>query len=107
MGVLAALNRLDVVDAAAIPLRAESVATRCGEMVEQVGHRVARTMRGNEVVARKSGPPIALGARDEDRLALFVGKPVVRLLDGDLSISPGQGRALHLQTLTGQNSIGA
>jgi hypothetical protein len=33
-GRLAALNRLDVVNAAAIPLRAEPAATRCGEMVE-------------------------------------------------------------------------
>jgi hypothetical protein len=29
-----ALNRLDVVHAAAIPLRAEPTAIRCGEMVE-------------------------------------------------------------------------
>jgi hypothetical protein len=32
--LLRALNRLDVVNAAAIPLRAEPAATRCGEMVE-------------------------------------------------------------------------
>jgi hypothetical protein len=30
---------LDVVHAAAIPLRADSTAIRCGEIVEQVGHR--------------------------------------------------------------------
>jgi hypothetical protein len=28
---------------------AEPAATRCGEMVEQVGHRVVRTMRGDQV----------------------------------------------------------
>jgi hypothetical protein len=27
---------------------AEPAATRCGEMVEQVGHRVVRTMRGDQ-----------------------------------------------------------
>jgi hypothetical protein len=32
--VACALDRLDVVHAAAIPLRAEPAATRCGEMVE-------------------------------------------------------------------------
>ena len=31
---LAALDRLDVESATAIPMRAEPVATRCGEMVE-------------------------------------------------------------------------
>ena len=29
-----------------------------------------------------TGPPIALAARDKDGLALFVGEPVKRLLDG-------------------------
>jgi hypothetical protein len=73
---------LDVVNAAAIPLRAEPAATRCGEMVEQVGHRVVRTMSGDQFVARKRGPPIALAARDKYDLALFVGEPIERLLDG-------------------------
>lgn len=59
-------------DAAPIPMRAESAAIRCGEMVEQVGHRVVGTVRGDEVVAGKRGPPIALAASDEDGLALFV-----------------------------------
>ena len=77
-----ALNRLDVVNAAAIPMRAEPVATRCGEMVEQVGHRIVRTMRRDEVIARKRGPPLALAARHEDGVALFIGEPIERLLDG-------------------------
>ena len=38
-------------------------------------------MRGDQVVARKRGPPIALAARDEDDLARFVGEPIERLLD--------------------------
>ena len=50
-------------------------------MVEQVGHRVVRTMRGDQVVARKCRPPIALTARDKYGLALFVGEPIERLLD--------------------------
>ena len=37
-------------------------------------------MGGDQFVARKRGPPIALAARDEDRLALFVGEPIERLL---------------------------
>jgi hypothetical protein len=44
-------------------------------MVEQVGHRVVRTMRGDQVA-------IALAARHKDGLALFVGEPIERLLDG-------------------------
>ena len=77
-----ALDRLDVVHAATIPIRAEPAATRCGEMVEQVGHRVVRTMRGDQVVARKCRPPIALAASDKYGLALFVGESIERLLDG-------------------------
>jgi len=77
-----ALDRLDVVNAAAIPMGAEPVATRCGEMVEQVGHLVARTMRGDEVVARKRGAPIALAARHKDDVALFIGETIERSLDG-------------------------
>jgi hypothetical protein len=37
-------------------------------------------MRGDQLVARKRGPPIALAARDKDDLALFVGEPIERLL---------------------------
>jgi hypothetical protein len=51
-------------------------------MVEQVGHRVVRTMSGDQFVARKRGPPIALAARDKYDLALFVSEPIERLLDG-------------------------
>ena len=45
-------------------------------------HRVVRTMRGDEVVARKCSAPIALAARDEDGLALLVGEQIERLLVG-------------------------
>jgi hypothetical protein len=48
--------------------RAEPVATRSGELVEQVGHWMVRTMRGDEVVARKRSAPIALAARHNDAL---------------------------------------
>ena len=51
------------------------------EMVEQVGHRVVRTMRGDEVVAQKRSPPIALAAGDQDGLAPFVAEPIERSLD--------------------------
>jgi hypothetical protein len=61
---------------------AAPVATRCGEMVEQVGHRVVRTMRGDEVVARKRSPPITLAARDKDGPAPFVGESIEPLPDG-------------------------
>jgi hypothetical protein len=67
-----ALDRLDVMHPAPT-IRAEPAATWCGEMVEEVGHRVVRTMRGDEVVARKRSPPITLAARDKYDLALFVG----------------------------------
>jgi hypothetical protein len=66
-----ALDRLDVMRPAPT-IRAEPAATWC-EMVEEVGHRVVRTMRGDEVVARKRGPLITLAARDKYDLALFVG----------------------------------
>jgi hypothetical protein len=39
-------------------------------------------MGGDQFVARKRGPPIALAARDEDRLALFIGEPIERFFDG-------------------------
>jgi len=61
---------------------AEPAATRCGELVEQVGHRIVGTMRGDEVVARKRGPPVALAARHKDGFVLFIGEPIERLLDG-------------------------
>ena len=77
-----ALDRLDVVRPAPIPIRAEPAATRRGEMVEQVGHRLVRTTRGDQVVARKCRPPIALAASDKYGLALFVGESIERLLDG-------------------------
>jgi hypothetical protein len=41
-------------------------------------------MRGDQVVTRKRGPPITLAARDKYDLALFVGEPIVRLLDGEI-----------------------
>jgi hypothetical protein len=77
-----ALNRLDVVHAAAIPLRAEPAATRCGEMVEEIWHRVVGTVRGDEVVAGKCSAPITFAARYKDDLALFIREPIERLLDG-------------------------
>jgi hypothetical protein len=39
-------------------------------------------MGDDQVVARKRGPPLALAARDEDGVALFVGEPIECLLDG-------------------------
>src|SRR6516165_11142062 len=65
-------------------MRAEPAAIRCGEAVEQVGHWVIRTMRGDEVVARKRGPPLAFAARDKDDLALLIGEPIERLLDRNI-----------------------
>jgi hypothetical protein len=40
--------------------------------------------RGDQFVARKRGPPITLAARDKYDLALFVGKQIERLLDGEI-----------------------
>ena len=41
-------------------------------------------MSGDQFVARKRGPPITLATRDKYDLTLFVGEPVVRLLDGEI-----------------------
>ena len=41
-------------------------------------------MRGDEVVARKRGPPLAFAARDKDDLALLIGEPIERLLDRNI-----------------------
>ena len=79
---IGAFDWLDVMNAAAIPIRAEPAATRCGEMVQQVGHRLVCAMRGDQIVARKRSPPIALAARHEDGLVFFIGEPIERLLDG-------------------------
>jgi len=82
IAVLATLDWLDIVHPAAVPMRAEPVATRRGEMVEQVRHRAVRTMSGDQFVARKRGSPVALAACGEYGLALFVGEPVERWLNG-------------------------
>src|SRR5262249_7873109 len=74
-------DRRDVMYPTSIPMRAGPVATRCGEMVEQVGHGVVCAMRGDQVVTRKRGTPLALAARDEDGVARLVGEPIERLLD--------------------------
>jgi tetratricopeptide (TPR) repeat protein len=42
-------------------------------------------MRGYEVVAQKCGPPIALAASDKDGLALLIGEPIERLVDGEIA----------------------
>ena len=73
--------RLDIVSAAAVPRRAKPRTVRCGEAIEQIGHRMVRTMRGDQVVARKGGPPLSLTARHKDGLALFIGEPIERLRD--------------------------
>jgi hypothetical protein len=84
---LAAIDWLDIVRPAAVPMRAEPTATRCSEMVEQVRHRAVRAMSGDQFVARKRSPPIALAARDKYDLALFVGEPIERALDGQVGAS--------------------
>jgi hypothetical protein len=43
------------------------------------GHRVLRAMRGDQLVAQKRSPPIALAARDKYGLALFIGEPIETL----------------------------
>src|SRR5215831_631203 len=88
-----ARDRLDVVHAAAIPMRAEPRTVRCGEAVEQIGHWIVRTMRGDQVVARKCGPPITLAASDQDSLVLFIGEPIERLLDRNISAPPSLSSA--------------
>jgi hypothetical protein len=81
---VATLDWFDVVNAAAVPCRVEPRTVRCGELVEQIGHRIVRTVRGDEVVARKRSPPVALAACDEYDLVLFVGEPIERSLDGEI-----------------------
>ena len=66
-----ALDRLNVMYPAAIPLRAEPAATRCGELVEQAGHRMIRTMRADQVAARKA----ARGLRDQKVQMDVRGRP--------------------------------
>jgi len=39
---------------------------------------------GDQFVARKCSAPIALATRDKYDLALFVGKPIERSLDGEI-----------------------
>jgi hypothetical protein len=41
-------------------------------------------MSGDQFVARKRTPPIALAARDKYDLTLFVGEPKERSLDGEI-----------------------
>src|SRR6266571_2355321 len=41
-------------------------------------------MSGDQFIARKRSPPIALAARHKYDLAFFVGEPVERSLDGEL-----------------------
>ena len=50
-------------------------------------------MGGDQFVARKRGPPIALAASDKYDLALFVGKPIVRSLDGEIGAPLALARA--------------
>jgi hypothetical protein len=54
-------------------------------------------MRGDEVVARKCGPPIALAARHKYGLVLFVGEPIERLLDGEVGAPLSLASARTLQ----------
>ena len=41
-------------------------------------------MGGDQFVARKRGPPIALAACHKNGLAHFIGEPIERLLDGEI-----------------------
>jgi hypothetical protein len=92
--------------AAAIPLRAEPAATRCGEAVEQTGHRLVRTMRGDKVVALKRGSPITFAAPDKYDLALFVGRPIVRSLDGEIG-GPAALMSARIREHIGPSSFAA
>src|SRR5262249_5448636 len=75
-------DRLDVMHPTPIPIGAEPTATRSGERVEKVGTAAVRPRRGDRVVARNRGAPVAFAACDEDVLAFFIGEPIERLLDG-------------------------
>ena len=100
-----ALDRLDVVNAAAIPVGAEPAAARCGEVVEQVGHKVACTVRGDEVVARKRSPPVALGACHKYGLALLVLESYLTPLLFSLSTDSGTMPILSPGTAFKQREI--
>src|SRR5258705_7265516 len=74
-------NRLDVTDAAAVPLRADFGAARRGEALEQARHRAGGTVCGDQLVAPEGGFPVALAASDEDGLVQLVDQPIERALD--------------------------
>jgi len=69
------LDRLDRLHPASIPIGTEPRTVRRGEMVEQLGHGIVRAVCGDQLVARKRGPPVALDewmrVRVKVRLFLF------------------------------------
>jgi len=70
-----ASDRLGIVDAAAVPLRADLGASGRGESFQQARHRAGSPMFGEQVVAREGGLPFALAAGDKNGLSPLVGQP--------------------------------
>ena len=64
-GLPRAFDRLDVVYAAAVPIRAEPGTTRRGNVLKQVRQRTIGTMRRDQFVAIEGRLPVALGAANE------------------------------------------
>ena|SRR6516164_2980068 len=75
-----ALDWLDVVHAAAIPMRAKPRTARCGEVLEQAGHRISGPVCREQLGTLVGCFPFAFATGDKNGRARFVGKPVERVL---------------------------
>ena len=74
------LDRLDVVHAAAVPLRADLGAARGGKVLKQARHRAGGSVCGYQLVATEGRLPVTLTAGDEDGISQLVGEAIERLL---------------------------
>jgi hypothetical protein len=81
-------DRLDVVHAAAVPLRADLGAAGRGETFEQARHRAGSPMFCDQLIATKRTPPVALIAGDEDSVSQLVGEAIERGLGHHIAAAP-------------------
>src|SRR5262249_3530716 len=103
-GLLAALDRLDVVHSATIPVGTEPRTPRCGEVVKQARHRTAGPVGREELVTTEGGFPFALAAGDKNGCARLVGKPVERALDCYLAAASLPGSRARIGQHVGPHS---
>jgi hypothetical protein len=66
-------DRLDVVHAAAVPLRADLGAARGGKVLKQARHRAGGSVCGYQIVATEGCLPVALAAGNEDCISQTLG----------------------------------